>query len=74
MVIGEVKWFDVKKGYGFIVSPDVIKDDGSPQDVFFHFSKIQMDGFKKVDPGERVEFNVVDVEGKPQAENVVKVD
>ena len=73
MVIGEVKWFDVKKGYGFIVSPDVTKDDGSPQDVFFHFSKIQMDGFKKVDPGEQVEFEIVSVEGKPQAENVVRV-
>jgi len=73
MVIGEVKWFDVKKGYGFIVSPDVNGDDGSPQDVFFHYSKIQMEGFKKVDPGDAVEFNVDYVEGRPQAENVVRV-
>lgn len=73
MANGEVKWFDVKKGYGFIVSPEITGDDGHPQDVFFHYSKIQMEGFKKVDPGDAVEFDVEYVEGRPQADIVVRV-
>lgn len=68
MVIdGSVKWFDVKKGYGFIVSPEV---DG---DIFVHYSKIEMDGFKKLEAGEPVEFSVVNSpDGKPQAESVIR--
>ncbi len=67
MVDGVVKWFDAKKGYGFVVSPDV---EG---DVFVHYTKIQMEGFKKLETGEQVTFDVVQSpEGKPQADNVVR--
>ena len=64
---GVVKWFDAKKGYGFIVSPEV---EG---DVFVHYTKIQMEGFKKLETGEQVTFDVIQSsEGKPQADNVVR--
>jgi len=67
MVDGVVKWFDAKKGYGFVVSPDV---DG---DVFVHYTKIQMEGFKKLETGENVTFDLItSPEGKPQADNVVR--
>lgn len=66
MVEGVVKWFDVKKGFGFIISPEVTGD------VFVHYSKIQMEGFKKLEAGETVEFSLVQSDdGKPQAEDVV---
>ncbi len=66
---GVVKWFDAKKGYGFIVSPEV---EG---DVFVHYTKIEMDGFKKLETGERIAFDVVrSTDGKPQAENVIRQD
>ena len=65
---GVVKWFDAKKGYGFIVSPEV---EG---DVFVHYTKIEMDGFKKLETGEDITFDVVrGDDGKPQAENVVRL-
>ena len=63
---GEVKWFDAKKGYGFIE-----REDGD--DVFVHFSAIQEDGFKSLEDGEEVEFEIVEGDRGPQAENVVKV-
>ncbi len=63
---GKVKWFDAKKGYGFIE-----REDGD--DVFVHFSAIQDDGFKTLDEGEEVEFEIVEGDEGPQAENVVKV-
>ena len=67
MVEGVVKWFDAKKGYGFVVSPEV---EG---DVFVHYTKIQMEGFKKLETGETVTFEVImSDEGKPQADNVVR--
>ncbi len=67
MVDGVVKWFDAKKGYGFVVSPDV---EG---DVFIHYTKIQMEGFKKLETGEQVTFDVIrSTDGKPQADNVVR--
>jgi CspA family cold shock protein len=67
MVDGVVKWFDAKKGYGFVVSPEV---EG---DIFVHYTKIQMDGFKKLETGEQVTFEVIrSAEGKPQAEAVVR--
>jgi CspA family cold shock protein len=50
MPTGSVKWFREDKGFGFIVP-----DDGG-DDLFFHFSEIKMDGFKKLDAGDRVEF------------------
>ncbi len=67
MVDGVVKWFDAKKGYGFVVSPDV---EG---DIFVHYTKIQMEGFKKLETGEKVTFEVIrSPEGKPQADTVVR--
>ncbi len=48
---GTVKWFNASKGYGFIA-----RDDG--EDVFVHFSAIQMDGFRTLEEGQRVEFSV----------------
>lgn len=67
MVDGVVKWFDAKKGYGFVVSPEV---EG---DVFVHYTKIQMEGFKKLETGEEVTFELIrSPEGKPQADKVVR--
>ena len=63
---GTVKWFNAKKGFGFI-------SDETGKDVFVHFSALQMDGFKVLDEGEEVEFDVVNGEKGPQASNVVKV-
>ncbi|MWC27894.1 cold-shock protein [Paenibacillus sp. MMS18-CY102] len=63
---GTVKWFNAEKGFGFIEV-----EGGS--DVFVHFSAIQGDGFKTLDEGQRVEFNVVQGNRGPQAENVVKL-
>ncbi|MCR5625547.1 MAG: cold shock domain-containing protein [Lachnospiraceae bacterium] len=63
---GTVKWFNAKKGYGFI-------SDEAGNDVFVHFSALQMDGFKVLDDNDAVEFDVVDGEKGPQAANVVKV-
>jgi len=72
MTDGVVKWFDVKKGYGFLVSPEAVDADGQPEDVFVHYSKIEMEGFKKLEANEAVTFTLVrDDGGRPQAENVV---
>ncbi len=65
-MIGTVKWFNQKKGYGFITS------EGN-EDVFVHFSAIQGDGFKTLDEGQQVEFEVVDGPRGPQAANVNKL-
>ncbi len=64
-MIGTVKWFNQKKGYGFITAED-------NQDVFVHFSAIEGDGFKSLDEGQQVEFQIVDGPRGPQAANVVK--
>jgi len=53
MYTGTVKWFDAKKGYGFIT-----RDDGEG-DVFVHFSAIEGNGFKSLDQGDKVEFEIV---------------
>ena len=63
---GTVKWFNAKKGFGFI-------SDENGNDVFVHFSALQMDGFNVLDEGEEVEFDVVNGEKGPQASNVVKI-
>lgn len=66
MVRGKVKWFNEKKGYGFIE-----REDGG--DVFVHFSAIKGDGFKTLTEGQSVEFEIIQGEKGPQAANVVKV-
>lgn len=63
---GTVKWFNAKKGFGFI-------SDETGNDVFVHFSALQMDGFKVLDEGDEVEFEVVNGEKCPQAANVTKL-
>ena len=63
---GTVKWFNAKKGYGFL-------SDEEGEDVFVHFSAINMDGFKVLEEGEQVEFEVVDGTNGPQAANVTKL-
>ncbi len=62
---GKVKWFNEKKGYGFIE-----REDG--KDVFVHFSAIKGDGFKTLTEGQAVEFEVIEGDKGPQAINVVK--
>lgn len=62
---GNVKWFNAEKGFGFIES-----EEGA--DIFVHFSAIQGDGFKTLDEGQTVEFDIVEGERGPQAANVVK--
>ena len=64
MAQGAVKWFNAEKGYGFIA-----QDDGGP-DVFVHFSAILADGYKSLDEGQKVEFDVTQGQKGPQAENV----
>ncbi|NLM06728.1 MAG: cold shock domain-containing protein [Tissierellia bacterium] len=60
---GTVKWFNAEKGYGFITT-----EEGN--DVFAHFSQINKEGFKTLDEGEEVEFEVVEGEKGLQAEGI----
>jgi len=64
MALGKVKWFDAKKGYGFITN------DETGEDVFVHFSNIEGAGFKTLEEGESVEFEVVQSPKGLQAQNV----
>ncbi|MRG87296.1 cold shock domain-containing protein [Salinibacillus xinjiangensis] len=63
---GKVKWFNAEKGFGFIE-----RDGGD--DVFVHFSAIQAEGFKTLEEGQDVEFEIVEGDRGPQAANVVKL-
>ncbi|WP_079530081.1 cold-shock protein CspD [Halobacillus hunanensis] len=62
---GTVKWFNAEKGYGFI------QVEGG-DDVFVHFSAIQEEGFKSLEEGQEVNFEIVEGDRGPQASNVVK--
>lgn len=66
MTNGTVKWFNAEKGYGFIE-----REDGG--DVFVHFSAIQSEGFKTLEEGQAVEFDVVQGNRGEQAANVVRL-
>lgn len=65
-MVGRVKWFNNEKGFGFI------ERDGG-EDVFVHFSAIQGEGFKSLDEGQEVEFDIVKGDRGPQAANVTRI-
>ncbi len=65
-VKGRVKWFNAAKGYGFVEREGDV-------DVFVHYSSISGDGYKTLDEGSEVEFDVTDGKKGPQAENVVRL-
>ena len=66
MSTGKVKWFNAEKGYGFITS-----EDG--KDVFVHYSGLNMDGYKSLEEGAAVEFDVTEGAKGPQATNVTVI-
>lgn len=63
---GTVKWFNAKKGFGFIT-------DEEGNDLFVHFSALNMDGFRSLEEGQEVEFEIVNGEKGPQAANVTNI-
>lgn len=63
---GKVKKFNKNKGFGFITMSD-------DQDVFFHYSHLVMEGFKTIDEGAEVEFDLIDTERGKQAHNIVRI-
>lgn len=63
---GKVKWFNAEKGFGFLE-----RDGGD--DVFVHFTAIQSEGFKTLEEGQAVEFDIVEGNRGPQAANVIKL-
>ena len=64
MKTGVVKWFNNEKGFGFITS-----EEG--KDIFVHFSAIQADGYKSLEEGQTVDYDVTETDRGPQAQNVV---
>ncbi|CAM2852996.1 MULTISPECIES: cold-shock protein [Dermacoccus] len=64
MAQGTVKWFNAEKGFGFI------EQDGGGADVFVHYSAIQTNGYRSLDEGQRVEFEITQGDKGPQASNV----
>ena len=64
---GQVKWFDPKKGYGFILGPE-------GQDVFVHYSQIQGDGFRSLKDGEDVDYELVEGDKGMQARDVQRAE
>ncbi|MBN1965614.1 MAG: cold shock domain-containing protein [Anaerolineae bacterium] len=65
-ITGTVKWFNTQKGYGFIQ-----REDGP--DVFVHYSAIQGDGYRELNEGDRVEFEITDGPKGPQASNATRL-
>ncbi len=63
---GTVKWFNSEKGFGFITTTE-------GNDVFAHFSKINSDGYKTLEEGQKVSFDLVDGDKGPQAENITVI-
>jgi CspA family cold shock protein len=66
MLTGTVKWFDVKKGFGFLINAE-------GKDVFVHFSSIEGDGFRALKDGEKVEYEQIDSEKGLAARNVRRI-
>jgi CspA family cold shock protein len=69
MVVGKVKWFNTKKGFGFIVP-----ESDQNQDVFVHYSSIKGDGFKSLLRGQAVQFEMLQGPKGLQAQNVMRVE
>jgi cold shock protein len=69
MVVGKVKWFNSKKGFGFIVP-----ESDQNQDVFVHYSSIKGDGFKSLLRGQPVQFEMIEGPKGMQAQNVMRVE
>jgi CspA family cold shock protein len=66
-MLGTVKWFNAEKGFGFI------EQEGGGEDVFVHFSSIQSQGYKSLDEGQKVQFDIEKGQRGPQASNVTLV-
>ena len=64
---GKVKWFSNVKGFGFL------EKEGGDKDIFVHYSSIQSDGYKTLDEGEEVTFDIVEGDRGPQATNVIRL-
>ncbi len=62
-ILGMVKWFNPKKGYGFVVGPN-------EEDIFIHYSHITMEGYKTLNKGQEVEYDLITTDRGPQAHNV----
>ena len=65
---GTVKWFSNARGYGFILA------EGSDKDIFVHHSSIKMEGYRTLNEGDAVQFDLVDGPKGPKAENVARAD
>ncbi len=65
-MLGKVKWFNAEKGYGFI-------NRGQGEDIFVHYSQIQEEGYRSLEEGQEVEFDLTETERGLQAKNVVKI-